>query len=96
MIKKCMFVYMLKSGRLLFYLFHEHFGGLESRNLVLGNDDGGVLGNVAGCLLRAYFHNEAAESAEENRFAVRKGVLNNFHEFLNGFENSGTVNAGCL
>lgn len=32
-------------------VFHEHFRGLEGGNLMLGNDDGGVLGNVAGGLL---------------------------------------------
>lgn len=29
--------------RRLFYLFHEHFRGLECRNLVFGDDDSGVL-----------------------------------------------------
>lgn len=49
---------------------HEDLGGLECGNLVLGNDDGGVLGDVAGCFFGAYFDDEATEAAEVHVFAV--------------------------
>ena len=41
---------MSLSVRLL-HLIHEHLSGLESRNLVLGNNDNGVLADIAGGLL---------------------------------------------
>ena len=42
-------------------LFHEHACGLESGDFVLRDDDGGVFGDVAGCLLGTCFDNEATE-----------------------------------
>ncbi len=81
---------------LVLEVFHEHFRGLESGDFVFGDDDGGVLGDVSGCLLRAGLDDEAAEAAQENRFAVGEGVLDHFHELFDCFENCGTFDAGCL
>ena len=61
---------LLPKLELLLEVFHEHLGGLESGDLVLGDDDGGVLGNVTGGLLRAGLDDEAAETAQVDGFAV--------------------------
>ncbi len=91
---------MIKTvGRCLFLsldVLHEALRGLEGGDVVLGDDDGGVLGYVAGCLLGAGLDDEAAEAAEEHGLAVGQGVLNDFHELLDGFQNSGSFDAGCL
>ena len=39
------------SHATLLHLIHEHLGGLESRDLVLGDNDNGVLADIAGSLL---------------------------------------------
>ena len=39
------------SHATLLHLIHEHLSGLESRNLVLGDNDNGVLADIAGGLL---------------------------------------------
>ena len=75
---------------------HEHFGGLECRNFVLWDDDCGVLGDVAGCLLGTSLDDEATESAKVNMFAVNEAVLHNFHELLDGSEDTCFVNSGCF
>lgn len=56
---------------------------------MLGDDDGGVLGDIAGSLLRTGLDDEAAETTEVNGFAVRKRILDYFHEFFDGFQNCG-------
>lgn len=63
-------VMIFRASAGLFHLFHEHFGRLESGDFVLGDDDGGVLGDVAGCFFGAYFDDEATEAAEVHVFAV--------------------------
>ena len=54
----------------LLHFLHEHLCGLESGNLVFGDNNGGVLRDVAGSLLRTYLDDEAAETAEVNILAV--------------------------
>ncbi len=75
------------------HLLHKHLGGLESGDAVLGDDDGGVLGDVAGGLFRAYFDDEAAKSSEVDVLAVGEGVFDYLHEFLDRVENIGFVDA---
>ena len=58
-------VYLVDGGGLL-HLVHEHLSGLESRNLVLGDNDNSVLADVAGGLLSALLHDEAAKTTEEH------------------------------
>lgn len=74
-------------------LFHEHACGLESGDFVLRDDDGGVFGDVAGCLLGTCFDNEATETAEIYVFTVGKRVFHYFHEPLDCGEDSGFVDA---
>ena len=62
-------------GRNLFCvlnLFHEHLCGLERGDAVLGDDDGGVLRDVAGSFFRANFDDEATETTEVYVFTVGK------------------------
>ena len=44
------YVMLSTTGELL-HLIHEHLGGLESRDLVLGDNDDSVLADIAGGLL---------------------------------------------
>lgn len=74
--------------------FHEHFGGLECRNLVLRDDDGGVLGDIACSLFGTGLDDEAAEATQVNVLAVRQRVLYNLHELLYCFEYDGLFDAG--
>ena len=49
LIKYCCLKVLSQTG--LLHIFHEHLSGLESGDLVLGDDDGSILGDVAGSLL---------------------------------------------
>ena len=89
-------VMIFRASAGLFHLFHEHFGRLESGDFVLGDDDGGVLGDVAGGLLRAGLDNEAAKTAQVNVVAMCERVLDGLHEFLDGLKYYGFLNAGAL
>lgn len=80
----------------LFHLFHEHFCGLESGDFVLRDDDGGVLGDVAGGLFRACLYDERTKATEIYVFTMGKRVLHNFHELFNSSKNSGLFNTGGL
>ena len=61
------YVFLYGSGlSALLNLFHEHLCGLESGDAVLGDDDSGILGNVAGSFLRTNLDDEATETAEVN------------------------------
>ena len=74
-------------------LIHEHLGGLESRDVVLGDDDDSVLADIAGGLLRAGLHDEAAKTTQANILAISERILNGVHEFFNSFQNRCFVNA---
>ena len=67
-------VYLVDGGGLL-HLVHEHLSGLESRNLVLGDNDDSVLADVAGGLLRTGLHDEATKSAKVNILAISQRIL---------------------
>ena len=54
------------------YLANESFGGLESRNGMLGNDDGGIFGDVPGSLLSPLLDNEATKTPQINILVVAK------------------------
>ena len=51
---------------LFLHTLHENLSGLESGNIMLGNNEGSVLGNIACSLLGSLFQDEATESAEIN------------------------------
>ena len=57
-------VRIIKSRLFSFYPVKKLTRGLESRNAVFGNDEGRVLGDVAGGFLATRFDDEAAEAAE--------------------------------
>ena len=61
-------------------LGNESLGWLESGDVVSGDDDGGVLRDVACGLLRAGLDGKATESTEINVLAVGQGVLYTLHE----------------
>ena len=50
----------------------ESFGRLESRNRMLGNDDGRVLGNVPGSFLGPLLHDETSKTPQVYIFVVAK------------------------
>ncbi len=86
---------LLREAKLLHFL-HEHLGGLECGDLVLGDYDGGVLRDIACGLGAAGLHDEAAEAAEINILAVCEGILNDFHELFDSLQNSCLLYAGGL
>lgn len=83
-----------RVSRFLFNVLHENLSGLEGGNLMLGNNDSGVLRDVAGCLLAAGLDDEAAESAEIDVLSVSERIFYDFHELLNGAEDLSAVNTG--
>lgn len=70
----------------MFYLCHEALSGLESGYVVLGDDERGILGDVACRLLGAFLQNEGAETSEEDRSACKEGCFNVAHEGLDASE----------
>ena len=79
------------SNRLpiLFYIFHEHFSRLESGDVVLGDDDCSILGNVAGCFFRTFLDDEATEAAKIYIVAMSERVFDHVHEVLDSDEHIG-------
>ena len=77
-------------------VIHESASGLESGDFVLGDDDSGVFGYVAGGFLAASFNDEAAEAAEVNVFTVGEGFLYGFHEAFDGCEDGSLFDAGSF
>lgn len=73
----------------------EGFGGLERRNLVLRNDQSGVLGDVAGGLLSSALHYEAAEATEIHVLVLLQRFLHVLHERFYYYEDIRSVQA-CL
>ena len=53
-----------------FHLAHKSFGGFESRNRMLGDDDGGILGNVPGCFLGPFLHDETSKTPQVHILVV--------------------------
>ena len=47
---------------------------------MLGNDNSGILGNIAGRFLCTLLQDEATETTEVNVFVIDEGVLNGGHE----------------
>ena len=64
-------------------LGHESLGGLESRDVVGGDHDGGVLGDVTRGLLRTGLDGKATEATEIHILALGEGILHAFHEAFN-------------
>lgn len=63
---------------------------------MFGDDDGGILRDVASGLLGANLDDEASESAQIDVLTMREGVLHGLHELLDGFEHIGLVDSGRL
>ena len=81
---------------LSFYCLKEHFCGLESGNVVFGDNNRRVLGDVAGGLFCALLEDEAAEAAEIHVLVLREGILDLIHEGLNNGEGCSLVNTGLF
>ena len=82
--------------RELFHLRCEALGGLESGDVVLGDGDGRVLRDVAGDLLGAFLHDEAAESAEIHVVLLCERCLDTVHESLDDSLYLHLLNTGAL
>ena len=72
---------------LLLNLLHENFGGLESWDFVLWDDDSGLLRDVPGNLLRTSLNDEATKTSQINVLTLGERVLYGLHEFLNSLQN---------
>ena len=88
-------IYNLK-GFLVAHLGNERLGRLESRNVVGGDDDGGVLGDVAGGLLRTGLHGKATKSTEIDILTIRQGVLHAIHEAFHDALHFDSLDASAL
>ena len=64
----------------LLYLVHELTTGLESGNVVSGDDQCGVLCDVACGLLSALLQNEATEATKEYGLALNEALLDACHQ----------------
>lgn len=60
------------------------------------DDEGGVLADVAGCLLGAGLYDEGAEAAKIHVLSMCEAFFHNGHELLDHRENRGLVDASCL
>lgn len=81
---------------LSFYGLEEHFCGLESGNVVFGDNHRRVLGDVTGGLFCALLEDEAAEAAEIHVLFLREGILDLIHEGFNNGEGRSLVNTSLL
>ena len=89
-----------KTTILLFYtLFNvvdESLSGLERRDVVSGDDDGGVLGDITTSLLSALLDDEAAESAEINVLTFGERLLDDIHKLFDGGLDGDFFDSGFL
>lgn len=74
----------------------EVLGGTEHGDVVFGDDDGNVLGDVACGFLCALFDYEAAEAAEVNVLFAYHGFFDDLHEGINGCDDDLLVYACTL
>jgi len=79
------------SGCVLFEHGRESLCRLEGGNVMLGDNQRGILADVACGLLGAFLHDEAAEAAKKYILATSKGLLHHDHESLNRVEDSTLV-----
>ena len=81
---------------LLFHLLCEALGGLESRNIVFGNGNRRILRDVAGNLLGALLHDEAAEATKIDIVILSERRLDALHESLNDSLHLHFLHSGAL
>ena len=74
----------------------ESLGRLECRDVVGGDHDGRVLGNVARGLLGAGLDGKAAEATEINVLTGGQGVLHALHETFNDILHFDSFDASTL
>ena len=72
----------------------EGGSGFEEGDVVGGNNDGGILRDVASGFFSAELEGECAEATEINVFAVGERVLNDFHKLFYDVEDGGLVDSG--
>lgn len=65
------------------YLVYKRLGGFESRDIVGGDDNGGVLRNVPTGFFSPALNGEATKTPQVNVFTVYKRRFYNFHEGFN-------------
>ena len=78
------------------YVLHESLGRLEGGNVVLGNDNGGILGNITSRLLCTLFQDEATETTEVNVFLIDERVLNRGHKGFYNYESGRFIYTSLL
>lgn len=79
-----------------FDLVFEFFAGFEFRDVVCGNHDGGVLGDIATGFLGAAHNLESTKTTEIYVLTVGHGVLDGGHHLLNNVEGCGFVDTSFL
>ena len=89
-------IYNLKGLRFFAHLGDEGLGRLEGGNIVGGDHDGRVLGDVPGRFLRAGLHREAAEATEIDVFTIGQRVFHAFHEAFHNALHLNSFNASAF
>ena len=82
--------------RQLLYHLQKLLARLELRNLVGGDDHGGVLGDIASELLLALYDTEGAEATEVHILTVCHIALDALHNLLDDGGHGHLLNAGLL
>lgn len=83
-------------GESLFDLIGERLRGLESGNVVLGNNDRRILRNVTCRFLCTLLQNETAETSQIDIILPCKRLFDRLHECFDGSKDGGIVNTSLL
>ena len=99
----CLFLFLplgiikiLLGDLFLLHRVHKYLCGLESRDVVSRNGDGGMFGDIACGLLCAALDDEAAETTEINGLTGDEGTLDDLCKFLNNVKYLYFFNTGCF
>ena len=72
-----------KLKGLLLHSRYENLCRLKGRNVVCGDCQRGVLGDIPSCLLRAMFDDETSKPPEVNGVTLGERIFNGPHKCLN-------------
>ena len=90
------FITTIRLFYTLFNVVDESLGGLEGRNIVCGDDNGGVLGDVTTSLLSTFLDDETTKATEIDVLTLGERLLDNIHEFFDGGLDGDLLDTGFL
>jgi hypothetical protein len=89
------FVCLLKLFGFL-HSVHKGLAGLEGRDIVSGDGDGFVLGNIAGRLGSSFFDDETSKTSQINVLTSHHGILDRRHKHFNDGLHTVLVKTGLV